>query len=308
MSELDELKNQINTLKLENQSLKEENIRLRTSAIKGSYPQIPIHKPDDTEILRKMPVKPDLENPPIYKENINQQSPNESKILLFRTLFKGREDVYPVRWETRNGKSGYSPVCANEWDRKFCRKPVLKCSECENKKYSPLTAKVISDHLSGKITAGVYPMLLDEKCNFLACDFDESKWQDDAYAFIKTCRELNIPAYLERSRSGNGGHIWIFFEAKIPAFQARKLGFIILTKTMDSRHQIGLSSYDRFFPNQDTMPKGGFGNLIALPLQYKPRMEGNSVFINESFETLPDQWAFLSQISKNTHVVKIKYY
>ncbi len=301
--ELNELKKQLSALSLDNQTLKEENYRLRNllsiKKIDKNNPG-PINQDEKKKsfLINAINSK-DLLNTQLI---IDQQSDNKLKIMLFRSLFKGREDVYPSRWENQKGKSGYSPVCVNEWDKKFCRKPALKCSECENKKYAPLTDKVISDHLSGKLTAGVFPMLQDEKCFFLVCDFDDKeaclKWQEDAYAFLKVCRELNIPAYLERSRSGNGGHIWIFFETKIPVFQARKLGFIILTKTIDSRHQISLSSYDRFFPNQDTIPKGGFGNLIAMPLQYKPRMEGNSVFINESTLPFPDQWAFLAQVKK----------
>jgi superfamily II DNA or RNA helicase len=132
----------------------------------------------------------------------------------------------------------------------------------------------------------------------LAVDFDKKTWQQDATAFLEACLELNVPAALERSRSGNGGHVWIFFERAIPATTARKLGCVILTRTMESRHQIGLDSYDRFFPNQDTMPKGGFGNLIALPLQKSPRANGNSVFIDSEFRPYPNQWEFLASVKR----------
>ena len=123
-------------------------------------------------------------------------------------------------------------------------------------------------------------MLLDETCYFLAIDFDKAHWQADCLAVVETCRQLGISAALERSRSGNGGHVWMFFDETIPAVLARNLGSHILTETMDDRPEIGLQSYDRFFPNQDTLPRGGFGNLIALPLQKRPRANGNSVFIN----------------------------
>jgi superfamily II DNA or RNA helicase len=298
MTELEDLKKQILALKQENKILNFENNRLKN-----------LLPASEKEAQGNLHVKNDFYNNKDSnlnlngsKEVVNQNSPNTIKIKLFRSLFRGREDVYPARWESQKGKSGYSPVCTNEWDRKFCKKPIIKCGDCDNKKYAAITDQTISDHLSGKITIGVYPMLQDENCFFLACDFDDKEarlnWQNDALAYLKTCKDMNIPAYLERSRSGKGGHIWIFFETKIPAFQARKLGFIILTKTMDNRYQIGLSSYDRFFPNQDTIPKGGFGNLIALPLQHRPRIDGDSVFINESAEPFPDQWDFLYRIIK----------
>lgn len=163
-----------------------------------------------------------------------------------------------------------------------------------------LTDEAIRDHLTGKQTVGVYPLLLDEMCHFLAADFDKDGWQEDAAAFLETCRDWIVPAALERSRSGKGGHVWIFFASAVPASLARKLGASILTRTMERRHQIGLDSYDRFFPNQDTMPKGGFGNLIALPLQHGPRQSGNSVFVDESLTPYSDQWAFLSTLTRVT--------
>jgi len=232
---------------------------------------------------------------------LTQNSAVEEKIKLFRNLFRGREDVYPVLWENRqNGKIGYSPACANEWKDNICYKPKIKCSNCENKAYNPVTDNVIFDHLSGKHTVGIYPILQDETCSFLAIDFDKKDWQKDVKAVLSICIKMEIPAYLERSRSGNGGHIWIFFESNIPASEARKLGSLIISETMQNRYEIGLDSYDRFFPNQDTLPKGGFGNLIALPLQKKARGNGNSVFLNANFEEFSDQWHFLSSIQKIT--------
>jgi superfamily II DNA or RNA helicase len=222
----------------------------------------------------------------------------ENKVALFRSLFRGREDVYSVRWEARTGKSGYSPACANEWKRPLCVKPRIRCSECENRELLSVTDDVIHQHLTGKHTIGVYPLLPDETCWFLAVDFDKATWKEDASAFLETCENLSVPAALERSRSGNGGHTWIFFDSPIQAVLARKLGSSVLTYTMDRHPQLGLDSYDRFFPSQDTMPKGGFGSLIALPLQRKPRDKGHSLFLDSDFNPYPDQWSFLSTIRK----------
>ena len=203
----------------------------------------------------------------------NGSSPS-AKIELFASLFRGRTDVYPLRFVSKKtGRAGYSPACANEWVRGICEKPRIKCADCPNRSFIPMNDAAIRKHLSGRddqgreFVMGVYPMLLDETCHFLAADFDGENWQADASAFIETCRQLGLPAALERSRSGNGGHVWLFFEEAISACLARKLGAHILTETMERRPEIGLGSYDRFFPNQDTLPKGGFGNLIALPLQ-----------------------------------------
>lgn len=236
---------------------------------------------------------------------VHQRSPSEAKIALFRSLFRGRDDVYPRRFESRRtGKSGYQPVCANEWVRGLCDKPRVKCAECPNRRYLPVTDETIRWHLSGQdnhrrdFVMGVYPMLRDETCFFLAVDLDKEHWRDDASAFLDTCRAMNLPAALERSRSGNGGHIWLFFEQAIPAPLARQLGSHILTEMMERRPDIGLDSYDRFFPNQDTLPQGGLGNLIALPLQKRTRECGNSVFLDDHFMPYPDQWAFLSRIRK----------
>ena len=197
---------------------------------------------------------------------------------MFRSLFQGRNDVYPRRFENqRTGKSGYAPACGNEWVWGVCEKPRIKCAACSHQRFLPVTDDVIRWHLSGHddtgrdFVMGVYPMLLDETCFFLAADLDKTHWQEDARAILETCQRMNLPAALERSRSGNGGHIWLFFEEAISAAMARKLGAHILTETMERRPDIGLESYDRFFPNQDTLPQGGFGNLIALPLQKQPR-------------------------------------
>lgn len=221
----------------------------------------------------------------------------DEKVALFGRLFRGRVDVYPVRWESKTtGKSGYAPACANEWRAGVCEKPRIKCSDCDNRLLIPLSDAVIYDHLAGEHTVGVYPLLEDDTCYFLAADFDEATWRDDARAFLQSCHDLGVPLALEISRSGQGAHAWIFFSSKVPARDARRLGTAIISHTCSRTRQLQLSSYDRLFPNQDTMPKGGFGNLIALPLQKQPRENGCSVFVDADLHPYTDQWAFLVSI------------
>ena len=234
---------------------------------------------------------------------IDRNSTIEKKIALFRRLFRGRTDVFPIRWEnSTTGRSGYAPACTNEWQRGICEKPKVKCSACPNQAFQAVDEVSIERHLRGTNTngapfvMGVYPMLADNTSSFLAADFDEGEWRRDVFAFRETCQRHKIPVAIERSRSGNGAHAWIFFEEPIPAASARRLGAFLITDTMERVPDIGFGSYDRLFPSQDTMPAGGFGNLIALPLQGLARSSGNSVFIDESCSPYLDQWAFLSAI------------
>ncbi|MBU1959558.1 DEAD/DEAH box helicase family protein, partial [bacterium] len=239
--------------------------------------------------------------PPQPAESIPEPEPTKltpsEKVALFRRLFRGRSDVYPVRWESKaSGKTGYSPVCGNEWVAGVCGKPRVKCADCGNRLLIPLSDKVIFDHLAGKHTIGVYPLLADDTCQFLAVDFDEAEWRQDAQAFIQSCRELGVSAALEISRSGKGAHAWVFFTHQVSARDARRLGTAIISHTCTRTRQLELTSYDRLFPNQDTMPKGGFGNFIALPLQKQPRESGFSVFVNEALQPYPDQWSYLASL------------
>ena len=221
----------------------------------------------------------------------------DQKVALFRRLFQGRTDVYPSRWESKTtGKAGYAPACANEWRAGVCEKPRIKCSDCGNRQLIPLSDAVIYDHLAGAQTVGVYPLLPDDTCHFLAVDFDEVDWREDSQAFVQSGNALGVAVALEISRSGNGAHAWIFFAGSVSARDARRLGTAIISHTCARTRQLKLTSYDRLFPNQDTMPKGGFGNLIALPLQKKPRESGCSVFVDAALRPYPDQWAFLASI------------
>ncbi|HVW28091.1 MAG TPA: DEAD/DEAH box helicase family protein [Polyangiaceae bacterium] len=220
---------------------------------------------------------------------------------LFRQLFRGREDLYPTRFVSKKtGKAGYAPACANKFVAGVCALPKVKCGDCTHQAFRPVDSEAVLAHLRGKHVMGIYPMLPDETCWFLAVDFDKSTWKEDVRAFAETARRMGVPALVERSRSGNGAHVWFFFSEPVPAATARKMGCHLLTTTMASRHELSMESYDRLFPSQDTMPRGGFGNLIALPLQHGPRQEGNSVFVDEHLNAYPDdeQWFVLASVQR----------
>ena len=243
-----------------------------------------------------------MTNDETEKSAINKYSSTDEKIALFRKLFCGREDVFAQRWHSKTtGKSGYQPVCENEWVEGLCDKKAYKCSACPNRKLLPLTDNAIYNHLAGKDeygrdVVGIYPMLDGDTCRFLCADFDDEDYEKDVSAYKAVCEELQIPVAIERSRSGSGAHAWIFFDEAISAADARKMGSIILTRAMEKRGELSFKSYDRLFPNQDTMPSGGFGNLIALPLQGLARKSGNSVFVDENFKPYADQWQYLGTV------------
>lgn len=232
------------------------------------------------------------------------------RVALFRSLFKGREDVFARRWFSKStGRSGYQPVCANEWRQGVCDKRKFKCTDCPNRNFTPPTYRDFYRHLEGKDengcdVVGIYPIMHDNSCTFLCADFDDKSckhgYRSDVLAFIGVCKDWGVPYAIERSRSGNGAHVWIFFVTPIPAIKARQLGNAILTEAMNREGRMSLNSYDRFIPNQDRLPEGGFGNLVALPLQGKARKALNSVFVDEEFKAYRDQWAFLFHIRKVT--------
>jgi superfamily II DNA or RNA helicase len=294
---LQELSEKCRVLQVENRKLKERIKQLELQA--GINPEAA-----NDEVVRDITDKDQASKTDDTAEvtqtkSIYKQSSPADKVNLFKSLFRGRKDVFATRWEnSKKGTSGYSPVCGNEWVPGICQKPKIKCSACKNKDFLELNSQAIEDHLRGKIVAGIYPLLPDETCWFLAIDFDGEEWQKDISTIRKVCSEFAMPVAVERSRSGNGAHAWFFFEQPIPAFEARKLGSALLTYSMNQRHEIAFKSYDRFFPNQDTMPKGGFGNLIALPLQKAARENSNSVFIDENFLPCSDQWKFLSSLER----------
>jgi len=304
----EELLEMYQALLLENGSLKEEITNLNTKLGVSEHRAILDGRSDNVFVDSLFPapntftkVSNHVLEGKTLQSNINSMSDPKDKIELYMSLFKGRHDVYAKRWENKKkGTDGYTPCCLNEWKSELCRKPKVKCTACANKAYARLDEKTIDDHLRGRgnLVAGIYPLCLDETCYFLAIDFDDGEWKKDISQLREVCSEFELPVAIERSRSGNGAHAWIFFESPIAATLARKLGSALLTYAMNNRHEITFESYDKFFPNQDTMPKGGLGNLIALPLQKAARINNNSVFIDANFESFKDQWEFMTTLRK----------
>jgi superfamily II DNA or RNA helicase len=230
---------------------------------------------------------------------VDKHSPPAAKVALFRRLFVGRDDAYATRWtSSKTGKSGWSPAVAGGF----------YTDETTDRDLLPLTDDVIAGHLVGttsagkELHAGLYPMLRDDTCRLIACDFDKAGWQADAAAFAHACSRHRIPHAVEISRSGDGAHVWIFFSQRVPAAIARTLGASILREAMAARGGMTLDSYDRFFPAQDLLPKRSkgrmrLGNLIALPLQGARRREGTTVFVNvATWQPFDDQFAYLASV------------
>ena len=292
---MDELQKKYNLLVTQNEILRKENTELRSLLCAHGIE----YKPRPTNVIDSIYSPISL---PVFKLSLDE------RVALFMSLFKGREDVFARRWFSKStGKAGYQPVCVNEWRRGVCDKKTYKCAECPNRDFAPLTSQDVYRHLEGKDenccdVVGLYAIMPDNNCSFLCTDFDDKSckhgYKDDVLAFVGVCRDWQIPYAIERSRSGNGAHVWIFFEEPLPAFKARRLGNAILTEAMNRDGRMSLNSYDRFFPNQDRMPEGGFGNLVALPLQGQARKNLNSVFVDDDFLAYKDQWTFLYNIKK----------
>ncbi len=314
-----------NRLQSENQTLKQEIFHLKKLLLDFGYTltdDYDHHEENKTTGIETESIRPAEDNtlsieltahtPVIYQLNeksrsedvvgpkkVTKASTIEEKIMLFRSLFKGRDDVFAKRWEsTKNGKSGYSPSCLNQWSPGICRKPRIKCSECTQQNYQRYTDDAVMAHMRGKSVIGLYPLLEDNSCWFLAMDFDEGEWRSDIGAIRQFCDEHEIPCAVEVSRSGNGAHVWFFFCENIQASRARAFGSVLLTAVMSKRHELSFSSYDRLFPNQDLLPKGGFGNLIALPLQGQAARNGYSCFVDREWQVYSDQCAFLGQLHR----------
>ena len=285
MQTYDDLLRERDALLLRVEQLSEENRQLRL------------------QLAQHTPAKPIQDEP---NSHLATSLSAEEKIQLFQSRFRGRTDVFARRWYSKNtNKSGYQPVCQNEWHPTFCDKKKHKCADCPNRQFAPLDNDAIYKHLEGKDelardVIGLYPILEDNTCHFLCADFDDKNsehgYQSDVQTFVSVCRGWGLTPAVERSRSGNGAHVWLFFEQPTPSRLARKLGFAILTEATNRNGRISFKSYDRFFPNQDQLPEGGLGNLVALPLQGQARKQGNSLFVDDNFSPYPDQWDFLRNI------------
>jgi hypothetical protein len=222
--------------------------------------------------------------------DVTQHSSTAQKVHLYRSLFRGRSDVHALRWEQAGtGKKGWSPAVTGGWSKRTALNPQLL----------PLTDDVTSRHLAGEITAGLYPLMTDDTCFLLASDFDGPAALLDALAYLDAARNEGIPVALERSRSGDGSHVWMFFADRIAASVARRIGTHLIREAMAARAELDLVSYDRLFPAQDFLPRKGFGNLIALPLQGESRKRGTTVFLDPStLEPYADQWEFLASLER----------
>ena len=257
-------------------------------------------KQEMAAIVQEHPIENIVDN----GNQLNKSMGMTELIALYRELFYGRQDVFAVRWENEKaGTHGYAPKCKNEWDRNICGKSMRikgACKKCAYKENQEITDQFIQQHFIGTgrnaFVMGVYPLLEDETCRFLAIDFDKKNWQEEILIAKSIYEEYGIKSYIERSRSGNGGHLWIFFSEPIEARLTRKLGTKVLETAINRTGNSKFDSFDRLFPNQDYMPKGGYGNLIALPLQRQAVENGNSVFVDDTFKMYSSQTAVLQSI------------
>lgn len=226
----------------------------------------------------------------------------EDKIRAFRGVFTGRQNVVPRFWTSKDGKrSGYSPMCKNEWTD-VCRKP---CRTCPNADYIPLSDKLIEDHFKGRHILGVYPLLTDNSCHFVAVDLDNHSGDrnplDDVIAYHEVCEVQEIPSHSLRSKSGRGYHVYTLFEAPVPAWKARTVVFALLSEASLIGPDVKLSSFDRLFPNQNELTGKGFGNLIGLPFQGQAAKDGHTLFLDpaKGFRmAFEDQWRVLESIEQ----------
>lgn len=261
------------------------------------------------KILDSAGIKYDVEE----KVNIADEIITKEHIRLFYSIFKGRNDVYSKRTVRKDGKAAYYPVCNNFWRYGICprcEQKKIKCSKCENRSWALLTQTAIYNHLLGNKedcsdVIGIYPMLSDDKCNFLVFDFDNhndinenTEWFEEVNALRKICAENNVNILVERSRSGKGAHVWLFFEEAIDAVTARKFGSALLTKGSETVNLKNFKYYDRMIPTQDYLTEGGLGNLIALPLQGQAMKKGNSVFVDENWQPHKNQWDILRGVKR----------
>ena len=235
---------------------------------------------------------------------------------FFMMFCRGRKDLYDLRYTNpKTGKNGYYTQCFNRWDRgcHIQKKDGVRCKDCELRAYKPVTLPLIKAHMNGTDPNGndvvaIYPMLENNLCQLLVFDFDnhakgaeqedyaniDDRWKEEINALRRICKNLDVDAVVERSRSGRGAHLWIFFKEMIPARLARKFGFALLEKGAESVNLKSFKYYDRMIPTQDALPEGGLGNVIALPLQGMALKSGNSAFVDENWNAYEDQLKVLA--------------
>jgi hypothetical protein len=236
-NELERLRRQLEAVTAERDRLLAENSRL----LQTTSESLGVSPPDFNSALGNASIATQRATEAVRA--INDEAPLPDKVRLFRSLFRGREDVFAkLWWSKKSRKIGYSPACSHRWDPVLCGAPSVKCGDCANRDFTPVSDAVIQYHLEGRHTIGIYPLLQDDTCHLLAIDFDKESWMEDTAAFLGTCQRMGIPAAVERSRSGNGAHVWVFFSEAVPASAARKLGSYLLTETMSCHHQLGMDS------------------------------------------------------------------
>lgn len=248
-------------------------------------------------------LKAELRKRGYFYLSANEKLSTIDKIEIYLSYFKGRPDVYAERYfSKKHQKFGWNPAC----DRSFqagCKKGKIKnyCSICPISQFPPLDEDILKRHFTGKLTCegiGIYPLLTDNTCYLLVMDFDEDNWFDDMLSVYKIALRYDIYPLMERSSSGHGGHLWLFFAIPVKALKARKLGSLLIQEAMEGNKNLKFDSFDRMFPNQDYLPQGGFGNLIALPLRHDAYLKGNSSFINDLQQVIDHPIEYLASLPK----------
>ena len=308
----------IQRLEQENRQLKEENRRLRKLIMEAGL-SLPVAGNKTQSYYNANPI---LDNQ-ISAERVLLVPATEENARLFYKYFWGRTDVFAKRFVSKKKDiAGYFPQCSNFWRYQVCPKREgkrVKCTACSNRRWIPLTGEVILAHLKGEKedctdVVGIYPLHKNGTCRFLVFDFDDHEkgelkgglekknedWKEEVDTLRRICRANQIDYLVERSRSGRGAHVWFFFEEFIPASLARRFGNALLDKGMETISLKNFRYYDRMLPAQDSLTEGGLGNLIALPLQGKALLEGNSAFVDENWNPYPDQIQELKKTKRLT--------
>lgn len=232
-----------------------------------------------------------------------QKLTSEDKFKLYYQYFRGRQEVYAVKWESLKGKTGFSPHAQGEWVQEKVGKQLKNKFQVHS--YYPYTLETVENHIRGTLKdfrfgTGIYPMLTDDTTYLVVIDFDDEKAIETVKPMIRVCKKYKIVPLIELSQSGNGIHLWFFFEENIPARVARRFANLILRHAMSENSEIDFSSFDRIIPMQDTLPTKGFGNIIALPLKTQKVLEGKNIFLDSDLIPVSNMWTELAQTPQYT--------